>query len=133
MPPDPEPISRLRLHPAEIRSAGGSRLDDARAEFRAAWQTKVERKRRQAEWAEDLSFVFRQLLAVIVGFGSAGAGFLGYLARCGLSHIMTLALAGALLGFILALAAALIARRYAQLRRGEAHRLEREAREWERA
>jgi hypothetical protein len=35
----------------EIRSAEGERLDAARAEFRAEWQAKIDRKRQQAESA----------------------------------------------------------------------------------
>lgn len=42
------------LHPElrpELRSAEGQRLNAARAEFRAEWQAKVDRKRQQAAWS----------------------------------------------------------------------------------
>jgi hypothetical protein len=46
---DPEPLSRPTAAESQSCHEQGQRLDAARAEFRARWQARIDRKRRQAE------------------------------------------------------------------------------------
>jgi len=116
IPDDPEPTGGLQLHPqpelscgqhrAEIRSDEGQRLDNARAEFRAAWRAKVERKRQQARTAVN-SFAHLRFWAKasLMGFTSFG-GVLGCIAgmRSGaLSEVLIMTVGGAAFGSTLAL------------------------------
>lgn len=143
MPKKRENIARLQqelpesqarfLDAAVARNANGQSLDDAREAFRAEWEAQLDRKRKQAGVAADVSFVFTQLLGVLVITGAVRGGFLGYLAHFGLTITATLAFSGALLGFSFSLTTAVVARRSTRRYRECAERLERELRERERS
>lgn len=141
MPHDPVPTSRLRLHSepevrlAENRSAEGQRLDAARADFRAAWQAKVDQKRRLAVRARHGAvFVIKasQIFILAGGFYGAAVGALRLSGVLGLPLSFDGVIVGFLLGFIafspslyVGAALAAVCRRYAERSERQAQELER--------
>lgn len=129
LPPAPEP---------QIRSdaAQGSRLDQARAEFRVAWQARIEATREQAEDARRAEERFRSswgwLLAGGAGFGAYFAGLAVLLSGNLLAALLYL-LVGAVAGWVATVPLALISLSGEHYSRKRAERLERELRELERS
>lgn len=78
---DPEQRSRATAVESQPCDDHGPRLDDARAEFRAEWQTKIEQKRQQAEraWQIQLrswnvrNYLYRVTLAMFFFVWLAGS------------------------------------------------------------
>jgi len=119
-----------------IRSAEGQRLDDARAEFRAEWQAKVDRKRQQAKRAMRVAIAIKWAAGgitfggIMIGvfLGAKTAATAGYLVSQGMVVVICAAVASlfAMLPILLALLCSWIFRSHAE-------RLEREATELERS
>jgi len=119
------------------QSAEGQRLDAARAEFRAGWQAKLDRKREQAiqaRWCEDRWLASQG--KILVGGSGVGAAF-GLIVTAAsarpLESIPFCLVIGIVGGLILALPllfSAVVATANSRMR---AERLEREVREMERS
>jgi len=94
------------------RNGEGQRLDDARAEFRAAWQVMMKRKKRQAKFVKGLLVTFHLVagLALVVGMGvGGGMGFAVGQRSPFLEELVLSAGLGVLLGFGVSLPVVVVA------------------------
>lgn len=113
----------------------GERLDEARAEFRAAWARKVTEKRRQAAWARmraaSLQRVSREILLAGLLLGAIlGPG--AFPGAPGFPRFLEVVLLGATLGFVFVIPLLGLTQGGAGANRKKADRLEDAARELER-
>lgn len=131
---DPEQLSQLTIAEDLTRNVHGESLDDARAEFRAEWQAKIERKREQAEQARRTFRYFQRgpgVISVIAAIGGAVFAAVRTAGGGGAWFIPVGAFAGSILGWAFTsplVPASIVA---ATVYRRRAERLEREGQELE--
>lgn len=122
-------------HPVQKPSLEGKRLEEARAEFRAAWAAKVSEKRGQAAWARMRAASLHRLTREIqVGSMLLGAvaGPLLLPGAHGFLDFLKVMLGGALLGLIVVVPLLFLTRSGAASHGRKAEQLEGAARDLER-
>lgn len=127
---------RARRKQDTLQDEQVQRLDDARAEFRAEWQAKLDRKRQQAKRALGHAGDFKVLAELMAVAGAICGLFVGGVIGGGTGHpVVTVIIAvfATLLGLGLALVPAALLRVCGGICRRRGERLEREVREMERA